>query len=248
MLNQYTRTHLEREIGFLKSFRPETHDHLERRFEEILHNVNQDMANNSATAYLRMGHGIGFHAITGDWQDSDHIGMVTHSNDVKNPRKARKTRKLVIDGNVPEPMGFIRLDFMDETSWKEGIAGKNEEWNQKKNAIMSSKATSLAPAQIKEEEVPATPAEPVGPEYKAIENIRIGDVVDALCTRIVSPLNTKIKEFKLLLTVNNEQGKEPIISWSYFDNSIVGKHCRIKIVAMNKKTKKITQIDVSGKI
>ena len=246
MLNQYTRTHLEREIEFLKTFRPETHDDLERRFEEILHNVNQDIANNSATAYLRMGHGIGFHAITGDWQHPDHLRMVTHNNDTGNHRTARKTRKLVIEEKGPLPMGFIRLDFLDETSWKEGIAGKNEEWDQKKNSRAASVATSIASVQVKEEEVPAAPAEPVGPEYKEFEKVRQGDVVDAICIRAM-PGNPKQKEFKLLLTHGGEQGKEPIIQLGYADQSIVGTLCRVRITQFNKQKLKINAIEFAGK-
>ena len=128
MLNRYTLSHLEREIGFFKTFRPETHGDLELPFEKLLDDVKLATVNNSNTAYLRMGHGIGFHAITGDWQHTDHLRMVTHGNDAGNPRRARKTRKLVIGGNIPEPMGFIRLDFLEEKDWREGALNKDKEW------------------------------------------------------------------------------------------------------------------------
>ena len=142
-------------------------------------------------------------------------------------------------------MGFIRLDFLTEEAWSQGVIENDQNWQEMvKKAAANVVSAPVIPAS--ELSVPAEPPKPEGPEYKELERIKLGDVVDAICEKAV-PGSAKLKEFKLLLTINGAEGKEPVVQLGYADPEIIGKLCRVKISQLDKKTKRIIAIEFAGK-
>lgn len=111
--------------GLINLIKAHTRQYLEREAEYYRHYPNSDLGQiaQQKIAYLsqqnetpnacvlRVGANVGFHAITGDWQQNNHISPWI---DAKNQLKA-KTRKFAFtkrgDGFDFHPMGFIKLSL-----------------------------------------------------------------------------------------------------------------------------------------
>lgn len=114
IINQYTRTHLEREIEFFKKYN-QAED-----VEYIISNLEsyKELAQGENQCVLRLAYGSGFHGITGDWRFEDHTETIRRpdgQNRTWNARtrsreparyKSRKITGLDIDATL---MGFVKL-------------------------------------------------------------------------------------------------------------------------------------------
>lgn len=112
IINNYTRTHLQREIDFFKNYdeAPDT-DLIIEKLEGLM-----QYTEGSKTCLLRMAYGSGFHGITGDWRFKNHqttINQPDEKNLVWNQTERRrmpahyKSRRVVGE----DLMGFIKLSF-----------------------------------------------------------------------------------------------------------------------------------------
>lgn len=114
LINNYTRTHLERELAFFKRYnQAEDIEYLISNLEDYL-----QMTQSEQHCVLRLAYGSGFHAITGDWRFSDHTQTIRNpdmKNRVYSPSsrqreparyKSRKVTGLDRDATL---MGFVKL-------------------------------------------------------------------------------------------------------------------------------------------
>jgi CRISPR/Cas system CSM-associated protein Csm5 (group 7 of RAMP superfamily) len=129
MINVRTRKFLTKEIAFFKAYQvPESMEIL-KTFDKILKYIPTGEA---ARQYcvMRMGHGSGFHSITGDWQ---YPTEYTNPNDVhqggkNHGKKKYKSRKLLFEAGRFYPMGFLALamDGITLGEWGETSTTKTE--------------------------------------------------------------------------------------------------------------------------
>jgi CRISPR type III-A-associated RAMP protein Csm5 len=112
LINNYTRTHLEREIDFFETYNNAQDTDL------IIENLKNLLkyTEGSTSCLLRMSYGSGFHGITGDWRFKDHTSTIAQG-DNKNMVYDRNTRQREparyksrrIAGT--ELMGFVKMSF-----------------------------------------------------------------------------------------------------------------------------------------
>lgn len=124
LINEYTYTHIERELEFFK-----TYDQVEGIGEiiECLERL-QGLTNaHPNQCVLRLASGSGFHGITGDWRFDDHTETIDYP-DNKNIRWVRKrgnrdktkegtrykSRKIIDYDKAYMPMGFVLLSLPEE--------------------------------------------------------------------------------------------------------------------------------------
>jgi hypothetical protein len=106
-IKTHSRIYLERELEYYRRY-------ANADLGAIAQNKINDLLQHNATAnacVLRVGANVGFHAITGDWQHTNHYGPWIDS---KHQIKA-KTRKFAFtkkgDGFDFHPMGFVKLSL-----------------------------------------------------------------------------------------------------------------------------------------
>lgn len=103
LINKHTRSYLESERAFFEEYNQvEEADFILAEIDEL---IQQTKAENSCL--LRIGYGVGFHSITGDWRFlEDHLQTIDTPDRV-NKGARYKSRRIV--GN--SLMGFVKLTF-----------------------------------------------------------------------------------------------------------------------------------------
>jgi CRISPR type III-A-associated RAMP protein Csm5 len=112
LINNYTRTHLEREIDFFRKYdNADDTDLIIEKLENLL-----TYTEGSKSCLFRMAYGSGFHGITGDWRFKNHTSTIAqgdNSNMVYNRNTGQreparyKSRRIV----GTDLMGFVKLSF-----------------------------------------------------------------------------------------------------------------------------------------
>lgn len=112
LINLSTKSHIEKEIKFFKEHLDDDID--EAKVQNIINAykliLEQIPSDNNDSCMLRLGAGVGFHAITGDWRFSNHNTTLSNPDTI-NGLKHYKSRKLAFEdrGERFMPMGFIKL-------------------------------------------------------------------------------------------------------------------------------------------
>lgn len=112
MINNYTRTHLEREIDFFKKYdNADDTDLIIEKLEDLL-----KYTEGSKSCLLRMAYGSGFHGITGDWRFQNHSSTIAQGdsknlvyNRVSRTKEPARYKSRRIVGT--DLMGFVKLNF-----------------------------------------------------------------------------------------------------------------------------------------
>ncbi len=158
LINRYTYEHLQKEIAFFENY-----NQVEGSEEIIatLRGLQAQTINNEDACILRMSHGSGFHAITGDWMFGSHLTPV----DQPHKGKRYKSRKLA---NYL-PMGFIKITLPDGASrltpWK--VLGSHK----------ASKRPTDKPVALK-------------PDYTNYEDIKKDRPISAEVVKVGKPFST----------------------------------------------------------
>jgi RAMP superfamily len=113
IINNYTRSHIERELEFFNAYpQAEDQDIIVETLEKILERTKD----NSRSCVLRMASGSGFHSITGDWRFSDHRSTIDKPdaqnlvyNFVERQRMPARYKSRKITRQYSEVMGFVEL-------------------------------------------------------------------------------------------------------------------------------------------
>lgn len=115
IINDYTRTHIEREIKYLETYNNhEDIDTVLGQLDTLLLDLKEIKEH---SCILRLAFGSGFHGITGDWRFKDHTSTIAqgdtknliYNRTTRNKDAARyKSRRLVFP--FAGMMGFVRLD------------------------------------------------------------------------------------------------------------------------------------------
>ncbi len=117
IINDYTKIYIDKEIAFFTKYNQAEHTD---KIIDSLKNIKSHIAEDNKSCVMRMAAGSGFHGITGDWQHELHdVDRVTNygrgpSKSEFNGKKSAKSRKIAINNNRFEPMGFIKLSLISE--------------------------------------------------------------------------------------------------------------------------------------
>ena len=117
ILNQVTKGYLLKEKSFFEKYSAERSDELIDNVNFLLDLIPED----DSYCLLKMSAGVGFHAITGDWQyeDYDKTGIWSESRNAG--KKKYKSRKTAEHQGQLQLMGFVKLSSLnaEEASQKE---------------------------------------------------------------------------------------------------------------------------------
>lgn len=171
IINKHTKEYLETEKIFYQKYSNDKTDEIIEKIDGLLIQLNKCADNKSCV--LRLGGGVGYHSITGNWQahKKDHIsdwrvdtnkeGKITRNHPFNKSRKfAFETKNEDINFSL---MGFVKLY-------------QNSTWETAKENVISKKQNYLLEIENLEKERLKKMPKPK-PEIKPLEN---GDIIEAV--------------------------------------------------------------------
>lgn len=105
IINDVTRGYLEKERAFFEKYSAERSDEVLDNIEELLSMIPDD----GSCCLIKMSAGVGFHAITGDWQFEDYDKTKFWTESRNAGKKKYKSRKIAEYNKRLQLMGFVRL-------------------------------------------------------------------------------------------------------------------------------------------
>lgn len=163
IINKHTKEYLETEKIFYQKYSNDKTDEIIEKIDGLLIQLNKCADNKSCV--LRLGGGVGYHSITGNWQENkkDHVSAW---NDNRN-HPFNKSRKVAFETKNEDTnfslMGFVKL-YQKST------------WETAKENVMSKKQNYLLEIENLEKERLEKMPKPK-PEIKPLEN---GDIIEAV--------------------------------------------------------------------
>lgn len=147
IVNDFTREYLQKERSFFEKYPAENTSDILECIENLLAMIPVD----NSSCLLKMSAGVGFHAITGDWQYEDYSSTGIHNDGRNAGKKKYKSRKIVETSNGPSFMGFVKLSVVSEKDYCGHIKTINDKFNGQMQAIIKKKADAEAAIKAKEE-------------------------------------------------------------------------------------------------
>lgn len=205
-INQHTKQHLEKELEFYKAHLEPNSDvakvhKIIDSYEKLLNEIPTKEEYQKCMCVLRVGAGVGFHSITGDWRFNDHSSTLENPEVIKRKEKKDiekryKSRKFVYDedNNDLLPMGFIKL--YSEYGFENREKIKLEEKEMRKETTKEVKTVVSESSNTPIESI----KEKINIEYKSINDVREGTILYAKITQIENP-----KKASVYLTEGNQE-------------------------------------------
>ena len=132
LINQSSRAYLEKEKAFFEKYPAERSDEVIDSIDRLLSMI----PTNDSCCLMKMSAGVGFHAITGDWQfeDYDQTGIwYTGRHAGKKKYKSRKIAEY--DGRL-QLMGFVKMRTLNEQEILRIEAQQTDEHQAKLDSIL----------------------------------------------------------------------------------------------------------------
>lgn len=136
IVNNYTRDYLAKERAFFVKYHADRTDQIIHCIDELLASIPVD----NSSCLIKMSAGVGFHAITGDWQYEDYSATGVHEFGRNMGKQKYKSRKIVETAVGLKLMGFVRLAEIPEEDYKEDLKSIEDSFN----AVMRSKVEQRA--------------------------------------------------------------------------------------------------------
>jgi len=177
VIREYTKTHLEREVYFVKEYFNESKDQVLKVLNWLI-----ELNDYENSAVLRLGAGSGFHSITGDWQFTDHTNTGYYNQGRHRGKKKYKTRKYAFTYHDRYfrfwPMGFILLSRKNvEVKYPSGLIQENI-------AVKSKGKSRLHQKNLAEKQIEIPKKVPKQEIVSKIENkkFKTGEIINAVGT------------------------------------------------------------------
>ncbi len=141
IINDHTKVYLEKEKKFFQTYSAENSGKILDSIKKLLDQIPED----NSYCILKMSAGSGFHSITGDWQFIDYSinGLDTHrhvSRGMYNGNLSSKSRKIAIQNDSFDLMGFVKLSLLTEEAKKQREEKREQERKNKEAKIAAQKA------------------------------------------------------------------------------------------------------------
>lgn len=144
IVNTFTREYLKKERSFFEKYPADNTEEILDCIDYLLNMIPAD----NASCLMKMAAGVGFHAITGDWQYDDYSKTGVH----KNGKQKYKSRKIADTPEGLSLMGFVRLATVSEEHYNEYLKSIEQQFNvhmqqqlkKKKEAEAAAKAIEIA--------------------------------------------------------------------------------------------------------
>lgn len=147
IVNDFTRKYLKKERAFFEKYPAGRTDEILDCIDYLLAMIPSD----NSSCLMKMSAGVGFHAITGDWQFQDYTHGRYNRKENKGNDIQPKSRKIAETSKGLALMGFIRLSMVTEDDYCFYVKGIEEGFNAKMQTIFERKAEQEAKALIEEQ-------------------------------------------------------------------------------------------------
>lgn len=149
VVNDYTREYLTKERAFFLKYHADRTDQIIDCIDDLLSSFPSD----NSSCLLKMSAGVGFHAITGDWQYADFsdTGFHVDKEGIKGKKKY-KSRKIVETADGLKLMGFVRLSEISEMEHNATLNSILETFRAGMKSILAQKAEAQAKQLAAEQE------------------------------------------------------------------------------------------------
>ncbi len=149
IINGFTRNYLLKEKAFFEKYSA-----AERTGQVLdsIDNLLQMIPEDDSFCLLKMSAGVGFHAITGDWQYEDYSRTGLHTDGRNKGKQKYKSRKIVEQKDGLSLMGFVKLSVSTEDEYTSYVDGLNATCTHRLQVIIDKKAQALAEAEAKKQE------------------------------------------------------------------------------------------------
>lgn len=123
VINNVTKTYLMKEKCFFEKYPAQRTDEIVSHIEYLISLIPED----GSSCLLKMSAGVGFHAITGDWQYKDYDETGSWEKDRNAGKKKYKSRKTVEYKGQLRLMGFVKLRSLSkEEAESKSLALQNQ--------------------------------------------------------------------------------------------------------------------------
>lgn len=146
IINDFTREYLQKERAFFEKYPAD-------RVEEILDCIEHLLAmipSDNSSCLMKMSAGVGFHAITGDWQYEDYSKTGFHDNGKHAGKQKYKSRKIAETPDGLSLMGFVKLSAVSEDVYSAYVKGIEDSFNAQMQSVFDKKAEAEAAAKAAE--------------------------------------------------------------------------------------------------
>lgn len=137
IVNDFTRKYLQKERAFFEKYPAD-------RTDEILDCIDQVLAmipSDNSSCLMKMSAGVGFHAITGDWQFQDYTHGKYNRKENKGNDIQPKSRKIAETSEGLALMGFVKLSSVSEDDYSAYVKSIEDNFNAQIQSVLEKKAT-----------------------------------------------------------------------------------------------------------
>lgn len=149
IINRFTKNYLLKERAFFEKYSAKRTGQVLDSIDNLLQMIPED----DSFCLLKMSAGVGFHAITGDWQYEDYSRTGLHTDGRNKGKQKYKSRKIVEQKDGLSLMGFVKLSVSTEDEYTSYVDGLNATCTHRLQVIIDKKAQALAEAEAKKQEL-----------------------------------------------------------------------------------------------
>lgn len=151
IINSFTKRYLSKELEFFNKYSANRSDEIVDNIKHLLSLIPED----NSSCLIKMSAGVGFHAITGDWQYEDYSRTGIHETGRHQGKQKYKSRKIVETTEGLSLMGFVMLSEASETEHLSHMTAIETNFKSHIQSILIQKAEAAAQAEadnrVKEE-------------------------------------------------------------------------------------------------
>lgn len=148
IINNFTRNYLQKERDFFERYPADRTDEVIDCIDYLLESIPQD----NSSCLLKMSAGVGFHAITGDWQYADYSDTGVHDSGRNVGKQKYKSRKIAETPEGLSLMGFVTLSEVTEDDYNEYRQSIDSRFHTQMQTILNKKAETEAQAKAAEQD------------------------------------------------------------------------------------------------
>ena len=228
IINDFTRDYLEKERAFFEKYPA-------GRTEEILDCIEYLLAmipSDNSSCLMKMSAGVGFHAITGDWQYDDYSKTGFYDKGRHTGKKKYKSRKIAETPEGLSLMGFVQLSVVNENDYIEYMNDIEERFKSQMQIVIDKKAQTEAETKAKEQARIEKENKYKALVVSALEAEAAGDYSLALSeAKLAESLFANREEIGLIISRNESKAAEQQYASLLAENAAVANAAREKKAA-----------------
>lgn len=207
VVNDYTREYLTKERAFFLKYHADRTEQIIDCIDDLLASIPSD----NSSCLLKMSAGVGFHAITGDWQYADYSSTGVHETGRNTGKQKYKSRKIAETAEGLKLMGFVRISEISEMEYNSSLNSITEKFHTGMKSILAQKAEAQAKQLVEGQERLAREQDYRRLISESLEAEKNGDYISALAkANEASSLFPDKQEPKDIILRNDKNAKDQL--------------------------------------